>query len=96
MSKLLAKVFERGIKGHHLLFDATLLGRALDKIDSEDVDAITAQQVVALADFLEKEGDFGQQRQIIQSAPVEAQEEFVRLYFDHLFDYLKRSRPQVH
>ena len=96
MSKALSKVFEQGLQGHHLLFDDPLLGRALDKICSEDVDAITAQQVAALADFLEKEGDFGQQRQIIQSAPAEAQDAFVRLYFDYLFDYLKRSQPRVH
>ena len=96
MSNLLAKVFEQGIQGHHLLFDAPLLGRALARMNARHVDAITAQQVVALADFLEKERDFDQQRQIIQSAPTGAQEEFVRLYFDHLFNYLKRSRPPVH
>ncbi len=96
MTKLLSKVFEQGIQGHHLLFDAPLLGRALDKIDADDVDAVTAQQVAALADFLEREGDFVQQRQIIQSAPSEAQNAFVRLYFDYLFDYLERSRHRVH
>ena len=96
MSKSLSKVFEQGIHGHHLLFDASLLDRALDKIDTDDVDDVTAQQVAALADFLESEGDFTQQRQIIQSAPCEAQDAFVRLYFDYLFEYLQRSRPRVH
>jgi len=96
MSKSLSKVFEQGLHGHHLLFDAPLLGRALDKIDADKVDAITAQQVAALADFLENAGDFVQQRQIIQSAPSDAQDAFVRLYFDYLFDYLERSRPRVH
>ena len=96
MSKLLSKVFEQGLQGHHLLFDAALLDRALDTIEVSDVDTITAQQVAALADFLEDEGDFDQQRQIIQSAPTAAQNAFVRLYFDYLFDYLKRSRPRVH
>jgi hypothetical protein len=96
MSKLLAKVFEHGVQGHHFLFDPSLLGRALGRIDTDDVDAVTAQQVAALADFLEREGDFVQQRQIIHSAPSSAQDAFVRLYFDYLFDYLERSRPRVH
>ena len=96
MPTVLTKVFERGLRGHHLLFDPLVLGRALENIDDEDVDVITARQVSALADFLEEEGDFQAQRKIIQSAPNDAQEVFVRLYFDYLFDYRERSRPEWH
>ena len=96
MTMVLTKIFERGLRGHHLLFEPLLLGRALENIDDEDVDVITARQVSALADFLEEEGDFHEQRRIIQSAPDDAQEVFVRLYFDYLFDYLERSKPEWH
>lgn len=96
MTMVLTKIFERGLRGHHVLFDPLLLGRALENIDEEGVDVVTAHQVSALADFLEEEGDIQAQRKIIQSAPDDAQEVFVRLYFDYLFDYLERTKPEWH
>ena len=62
----------------------------------EAVDPVTARQVEALTDFLEATEGLDRQRDVIASAPGPAQEVFVRLYFDQLFDYMGLSKAPVH
>jgi len=89
-------VLEHGLKGHHHLFADELLRRGLFRMAEDDVDPITASQVAAMTDFLEDEEDFDRQRDVIASAPEEAQAVFVRFYFEHLFRVLQERRPSIH
>jgi hypothetical protein len=90
------EVFERGIAGHHVLFGDGTLGRAFETRDLEAVDQVTANQVAALADFLERETDLSERKRLISSAPAKARGVFVRFYVAHLFDFLRETGPELH
>lgn len=92
----LSRIVEQGVHGHHALVDSGLLTGALGDSTHIKMDAVIAQQVSAIADFLERTVDLEERKDLIESAPTDARKAFMRLYVDYLFEVLRRSEPSIH
>lgn len=85
---------EQSLRGHHHLFEATLVRESFRQpLELDDRCLTVASQ---LMEALRSNEDLEAQRRYIQGAPPIVQRLFVRLYFDFLEGWARDNAPTVH
>jgi hypothetical protein len=94
MWSTLGYCLDESLRGHHHLFDGELVRRSFD--EPLEVGPETVAGARELLERLRGEEGLAAQRRRIQCAPDPSQRLFVRIYFDYLDGFAKRTNPRHH
>ncbi len=94
MWSTLGYCLDQSLRGHHHLFGEELVRRSFgEPLEVGPEDVAGARE---LLERLRAEEDLDAQRRRISSAPDPAQRLFVRIYFDYLAGFARRSGLDAH